>query len=118
MPEKDPTTYSLLTYAWVFGLSAWGGAISYYRALKDKHQKTFSVVEFIAELLTASFFGVMTFYLCERADFDPLMTAGFVGIAGHMGSRCLYFLGIMVKRKGLNINISIPEEKDKKDESQ
>lgn len=25
MPEKDPTSYSWITYAWVFGLSLWGG---------------------------------------------------------------------------------------------
>lgn len=31
MPEKDPTTYSLITYAWVALLSAWGGAVNWIR---------------------------------------------------------------------------------------
>ena len=28
MPEKDPTTYPLITYAWVLLLSSWGGVVA------------------------------------------------------------------------------------------
>lgn len=87
MPDKDPTSYSLLTYAWIVTLSAIGGIISYL-----KKAKTFSITEFITEILTAGFVGVITFWLCEQATIDPLTTAALVGVSGHMGSRALYML--------------------------
>ena len=85
--EKDPTSYSLLTYAWVITLSAIGGIISY-----SKKAKAFSIVEFTTEIITAAFVGVITFWLCEQALIDPLTTAALVGVSGHMGSRALYML--------------------------
>ena len=30
MPDKDPSTYGLITYLWVTGLAAWGGLVSFY----------------------------------------------------------------------------------------
>ena len=33
MPEKAPTAYSFITYAWIVFLSAWGGVISLLRKL-------------------------------------------------------------------------------------
>ena len=35
MPEKDPTTYSLLTYGWVLVLSGWGGIVNFLRKRKS-----------------------------------------------------------------------------------
>lgn len=87
MTDKDPTSYSLLTYAWIITLSAIGGIISYL-----KKAKTFSTIEFATEILTAGFVGVITFWLCEQALIDPLMSAALVGVSGHMGSRALYML--------------------------
>jgi len=34
MPEKDPLSYSLITYAWVFGISLFGGLAGYFRKVK------------------------------------------------------------------------------------
>jgi hypothetical protein len=76
MPEKDPTTYSLITYAWVFILSAWGGAVNF--------------MELIGELMTSAFAGVLTFWLCQAAEINNLITAALVGISGHMGSRAIF----------------------------
>ena len=87
MPDKDPTSYSFLTYAWIITLSAIGGIISYL-----KKARKFSIVEFCTEILTAAFVGVITFWLCEQATIDPLTTAALVGVSGHMGSRALYML--------------------------
>lgn len=89
MPEKDPTTYTLITYAWVFALSAWGGFVSFWRKLKAGKARPFNVMELVGELFTSAFAGVLTFWLCEAARIDPLLTAAFVGIAGHMGSRAI-----------------------------
>jgi len=92
MLERDPSTYSLLTYAWVFGISMWGGIASYVGKVRDGHTGRFSITELIGEVCTSAFSGVMTFYLCELAELDPLLTAAFVGIAGHMGSRAIFVI--------------------------
>lgn len=88
-PRNDPTTYSLLTYAWVFGLSMFGGVANFLAKLKRGEVRAFNFVELLGELLISGFAGVMTFYLCEWATFDPLLTAALVGICGHMGSRAV-----------------------------
>jgi len=90
MPEKDPTTYSLITYGWVLLLSAWGGLVSFYSKVRAGTARACNVVELIGELFTAGFAGVITFWLCEMAAIHPLMTAALVGISGHMGSRAIY----------------------------
>ena len=42
-------------------------------------------------------------------------TAAFVGIAGHMGSRFLFFLNAIIKNKGINVKIQLPEDPQDKD---
>jgi hypothetical protein len=90
MPEKDPTTYSMITYAWVVGLSCWGGVVNYLRKVREGHTARFSFTEFVGELVTSGFVGVVTFWLCEMADLSQLLSAAFIGIAGHMGSRAIF----------------------------
>lgn len=97
MPEKDPTHYSLLTYMWVFGLSAWGGAVSFIRKVRSGHTSRFNFLELIGELVTSAFAGVITFYLCESSGFSQLWTAVMVGVSGHMGTRAIYFLESVFK---------------------
>jgi len=92
MPEKSPENYTWMTYAWVFGLSALGGVVSFIRKFKEGHVRAFNFVEFVGELVTSAFAGVITFWLCEWAKIPPLMTAALVGIAGHMGSRAIFLL--------------------------
>jgi hypothetical protein len=92
MPEKDPTTYSLLTYAWVLLLAGLGGVVSFVRKVKQGHSRAFNVAELVGELVTSAFAGILTFWLCEAAEIRPLITAAFVGIAGHMGSRAIFYM--------------------------
>lgn len=92
MIEKDPTNYSLLTYLWVFALSAWGGVVSFMQKLKNGKVRPFNFMELIGELFTSAFAGVITFWLAQSANIDGLITAALVGISGHMGSRAIgYF---------------------------
>jgi hypothetical protein len=84
MMEKDPTSYSLITYIWVIGLSAWGGIAGYIRRVKTKNQAHFSLAELIGEVCISGFVGVLTFYFCESARLNP--------------SRALYFGEAIVKR--------------------
>jgi len=99
MIEKDPTSYSILTYAWVFGLAILGGIVSFMRKLQAGHAKVFNIVEFIGEIVTSAFAGVIAFWLCENAGFSPLATASIVGVCGHMGSRTIFlFEGWLAKQ--------------------
>ena len=50
MPDKDPSTYGLITYLWVTGLAAWGGLVSFYRKVKSGETRAFNVVELIGEI--------------------------------------------------------------------
>jgi hypothetical protein len=99
MVEKDPTSYSLITYIWVIGLSAWGGVAGYIRRVKTKNQAHFSLAELVGEICISGFVGVLTFYFCESANLNPILAAALVGVSGHMGSRSLYFLEAICKRK-------------------
>ncbi len=99
MPEKDPASYELLTYAWVIALSAWGGVANYIRKVKSGQAEKFSFMEVVGEIVISGFTGLLTFWLCESAGFDPRLTAVFVGISGHMGSRAIGIMEDRFKRK-------------------
>ena len=67
-----------------------GGAVNFWRKVKDGHTRAFNVVEFIGEIATSDLVGLITFYLSESAHIDQILTAAMVAISGHMGSRLLY----------------------------
>lgn len=99
MIDKDPTSYSLLTYGWVFMLAILGGIVNFMRKLQQGHARAFNLVEFVGELVTSAFAGVITFWLCEHAGISQLMTAALVGVSGHMGSRALFMFEEYLKEK-------------------
>lgn len=99
MPEKDPTTYGLLTYAWVLLLSAWGGVVNFLRKRKAGVTRPFNLAEMVGEIVTSAFAGLVTFYLCESSGVDPLVTAAMVGVSGHMGGRAIFLAEAWVEAK-------------------
>ncbi len=99
MLEKDPFTYSFITYLWVIGLSSWGGIASYMRKVRGNVIARFSIAELIGELTISAFVGVITFYLCDYAEFAPALTAALVGISGHMGSRAIFSIERVVQQR-------------------
>ena len=88
-PPKSPENYSLLTYIWVIGLSAWGGVAHHLYKLQVDKNAEFSLFSFLTDVIISGFVGVITFFLCESNDFDPLVTASIVGISSHMGTRSI-----------------------------
>lgn len=90
MQDSGPEAYPIITYVWVLLLSAWGGAVNFWRKVKDGHTRAFNIVEFIGEIATSALVGLITFYLAESAHIDQILTAAMVAISGHMGSRLLY----------------------------
>lgn len=99
MIEKDPSSYSLITYGWVFMLAILGGIVNFMRKIQKGKTRAFNVVEFVGEIVTSAFAGVITFWMCEHAQFSPLVTAAFVGVSGHMGSRALFMFEEYIQTK-------------------
>ena len=80
-------------------LSAWGGVVSFLGKVRTGAARPFNLVEFVGELTTSAFSGLLTFWGCEAAEIDPLWTAVLVGISGHMGARTLYQIELLVQRR-------------------
>lgn len=99
MPEKDPTTYSWLTYSWVFGLASWGGLVSFLRKRRQGVARPFNLAEFLGEIAASALAGLLTFYIGESAGVPPLMGAAMVGVSGHMGGRALFMLEKWMEQK-------------------
>ena len=96
---KDPTTYAWLTYLWVFGLSSWGGFVSFMRKRRQGQARPFNVAEFVGEIATSAFAGVLTFYLAESAGAPQLLPAAMVAISGPMGGRAVFLMETWMERK-------------------
>lgn len=90
--KNGPTSYGLLTYAWVVGLSVWGGVAGFVSKVRRGKTRAFNVTEFIGEIVVSGLVGVCTFFLCEWAGLSQLFTAAAVGVTGHMGSRGIMLL--------------------------
>lgn len=100
-PEKDPTNYSLITYAWVTAVAVIGGVVNFHRKMREGATRAFNLTEFIGELITSAFAGILTFWLCEWSNTPPLLSAVFIAISGHMGSRAIFGLEKWAERKFL-----------------
>lgn len=96
---KGVTDYGALTYTWVLLLSAWGGAVSFINKVRSGAVRPFNVVELVGELVVSGFVGVLTFWICESAGFNQLVSAVCIGITSHMGTRALFRLEQWVTRK-------------------
>ena len=118
MPEKTSfftTIADLLTYAWVFGLAMLGGAASFVRRVRSGEAKYSNIIELIGELVVSAFAGLVTFFLCQSAAFDEMLTAAFIAISGHMGTRIIFmFEAYLVKRFGLDNQCNLNSEEDSK----
>ncbi|WP_229411059.1 MULTISPECIES: phage holin family protein [unclassified Massilia] len=80
----------MLTWLWVIGLSLLGGFVSFIQKLKTGHVRAWNFTEFIGELATSAFVGILTFKACNWLNWDASLTAAVVGITSHMGSRALF----------------------------
>lgn len=99
--EKDPFNYSLLTYMWVAFVAAMGGLVNFHRKLQEGLVRVFNLTEFIGELFTSAFAGVLTFWLCEWSSVPPLPSAVLIAISGHMGSRAIFGIENWMMKKFL-----------------
>ena len=88
--DRNPWDYSVITYVWVMALSAFGGLVSFSRKLRDGAVRAVNVTEFVGEIVTSAFAGLLTFWLCESSGMDKLISAVMIAVSGHMGSRAIF----------------------------
>lgn len=72
------------TYIWVFGVSLWGGIVSYF-----EKKEPFSWLHLFAHLMSASFAGMLTFFVCDYGNVPGPLTGAICGVAAHMGTPAL-----------------------------
>lgn len=108
--EKDPTNYTLLTYSWVLVLAVWGGTVNTIRNIKSGNRNSFSIAEWIGDIVIAGFIGLVTFFLCEYSGIDPMLSAVLIGISSHQGARGLMFIEQIVTKKAF-IEVRLKEDK-------
>lgn len=82
--KESLLTSGIVTYIWVVGVSLWGGLVSFL-----EKEAPFSWVRLFAHLLSSSFAGLMTFYLCQAGSVPEPLTGVFCGVAAHMGTPAL-----------------------------
>lgn len=96
MIEKDPSSFEWFTYAWVVFVAMWGGTVSFLRKVNVGAARPFNLTEFMGEIFTSGFVGVITFWMCEAANLDKLLSAAMVGVSGHMGSRAIFLFELYI----------------------
>jgi hypothetical protein len=107
MLEKELLNYPFLTYVWVIGMAALGGIAHYIKKVNSGLDKPFSFAELTGEIIISGFVGLLTFFICDATDVDIRITAVFVGISGHMGSRAIYLIQLLIQKKtGIELNDS------------
>jgi hypothetical protein len=105
MPEKDPTSWSIATWALALAMSFFGSLISRYNKVRNKQDYVFNAVEFIAETFVGAFVGLGVFMLLAAMGQSEGICSAAAGVGGHMSMKLLYaierlFLALIKKKEG------------------
>ena len=90
---------SLVPTLWMVGVAICGGAVSFYRKVKDGKARAFNLTEFIGEIFTSAFVGLVTFWICKFYGVGEYLTAAAVAITGHMGARAIFVTEQWIENK-------------------
>jgi hypothetical protein len=100
---------ALLTWAWIVGLSALGGFVSFWQKLKSGHARAWNFTELVGEIATSGLAGIITANLCDSIGAPASLKYALVGILAHMGSRALFKLEAVANAKfGLPPDVPAP----------
>jgi len=110
---KDPMDYPLKQYGFLLGTALLGGLVSWSAKVRKGEVQAWQLTHLVGELCTSAFAGLLAFWLCEWASTPALLTASFVGIAGHMGARAIQtFEAFAQRRWGSDMQVQPPTLKD------
>lgn len=76
-------------HIWVMIISLWGGIIGYFSRIYSGAIEHFDFIQFILELTSSAFCGLLVFYFCLGLGINEILMTALVGIAGHMGNSLL-----------------------------
>jgi len=86
----------------VLGLSILGGTVRTLTNLKAGMEWKDVFRRWVIDITVSAFIGIVTFFLCEYAQLEPVLTAAFVGISAHMGTRAIVIVEEILYRKAAN----------------
>ena len=98
-PQKTVTGIAALTYSWVIALAIGGGVANYIQKVRLGQVARFNFTELVGDMFIAGFTGLLTFWMCQAAEFSEFMTAFYVGVSGHMGGRLIGKMEQFMSRK-------------------
>lgn len=99
MLHKDPTSWGFYNWCFVVVISCSGGFVSWIGKIRNGHSRAFNIVEFIGELVTSGFVGVMVFMLLQSMDQPEGVSSAAAGISGHSATRLLFLVERMIEKK-------------------
>lgn len=88
--NKDPTSFDLLTYSWVIGISVWSGIISYYHRMRSGLIALGGILDMLIDISASVLVGILTFFMCELAEIKHLQAAILISASSHAGPRALF----------------------------
>lgn len=90
MPEKDPTVWSIGTWALVIGVSLLGGLTSWYQRVRAGHTRAFNIVELVGEAATSGLMGFVGFVAASYWFDSYAAAAAAAGMSAHFSTRLLF----------------------------
>ena len=87
IPPRSPLSYSLREYGLILAIAMLGGFVRWYNAVRKGESAAYDLRTLVGELFTSAFIGILTFWACEAMSVQPLVTAAFAGMAGHLVSK-------------------------------
>ncbi len=87
--DQDPLNVPLKQYGFMLAVALLGGLVSWVAKVRKGEVSAWNVMQFVGELATSAFAGLIAFWLCSWANCPPPLMACLVGVAGHMGTRAI-----------------------------
>ena len=117
--------YGVLGYAWILLVSFWAGTAKYLTSLNGAKPTLFG---WLSETVVSGFVGIIAAMTCQYYQLDFLLTSAITGICAHNGTRSLYLIGELLKKKTValsqiinesqpNQTIKLSKRKDKDDDT-
>lgn len=94
MDNKNPFEYPLDLYLWVIGVACAGGVIKHVNSARTRNWG-----KLFADVLTAGFMGVLTFWFLEAIPIRGPMSAILIAVGGLMGNKAFKMFEAFYKAK-------------------
>lgn len=90
MPDKNPETWSAVTWLLLIMMSMLGGVSSWYRRVKDGHTRAFNIIELIGEMSVSAPMGFVGFAVANHYFDSISIGAAAAGMSAHFSTRLLF----------------------------